>query len=272
MPDTMYDPASSVRNGMRKRLYMLASGGFLAGLIILYFWAPFFSYNVRKLYFSGAWWLRIDWMLVAIFLFMTIVVALTADVIKSIPFIIIGLLGGLAIEAWGTQTEIWTYYTRERPPLWIIPAWPTATLTIDWLARILGRSTKFKSDRIWQVIYWSWAVVFLLLLISFSRHTMPMITTVFAWIISFAVLCVPQNYRVSALILIAGTSFGFFLELWGTTRHCWNYWTRETPPVFAVMAHGIASLVFWRCHKIADRYLTRYFPNWQGHWSNQTEG
>ena len=49
------------------------------------------------------------------------------------------MIGGLVIEAWGTQTLLWTYYTAERPPLWIIPAWPIASLTIDRLARLADR-------------------------------------------------------------------------------------------------------------------------------------
>jgi hypothetical protein len=39
---------------------------------------------------------------------------------------------------------------------------------------------------------------------------------------------------------------GYFLELWGTTRQCWTYYTFETPPLFAVLAHGMAAVAFWR--------------------------
>jgi len=34
--------------------------------------------------------------------------------------------------------------------------------------------------------------------------------------------------------------------LWGTTRQCWTYYTRQTPPLFAVLAHGMAAVAFWR--------------------------
>jgi hypothetical protein len=39
---------------------------------------------------------------------------------------------------------------------------------------------------------------------------------------------------------------GYFLEVWGTTRGCWIYYTNEMPPVFAVLAHGMAAVAFWR--------------------------
>jgi hypothetical protein len=39
---------------------------------------------------------------------------------------------------------------------------------------------------------------------------------------------------------------GYFLELWGTTRECWTYYTFQTPPLFAVLAHGMAAVAFWR--------------------------
>ena len=47
------------------------------------------------------------------------------------------------------------------------------------------------------------------------------------------------------LTFAAGAGLGYFLEVWGTTRECWTYYTRETPPLFAVLAHGMAA-AFWR--------------------------
>lgn len=44
----------------------------------------------------------------------------------------------------------------------------------------------------------------------------------------------------------AGAGLGYFLELWGTTRECWTYYTLQTPPLFAVLAHGMAAVAFWR--------------------------
>jgi hypothetical protein len=48
------------------------------------------------------------------------------------------------------------------------------------------------------------------------------------------------------LIFVAGAGLGYYLELWGTTRECWTYYTYQTPPLFAVLAHGMAAVAFWR--------------------------
>ena len=50
---------------------------------------------------------------------------------------------------------------------------------------------------------------------------------------------------------------GYFLELWGTTRACWTYYTLETPPLFAVLAHGLAAVAFWRARLIFEEPADR---------------
>ena len=60
------------------------------------------------------------------------------------------------------------------------------------------------------------------------------------------IILTPTDYRYAFLTFIAGAGLGYFLELWGTTRECWTYYTFETPPFFAVLAHGMAAVAFWR--------------------------
>ena len=60
----------------------------------------------------------------------------------------------------------------------------------------------------------------------------------------------PVDHRAMVLTFIAGAALGYFLELWGTTRECWTYYTAETPPFFAVLAHGIAAVAFWRTGRV----------------------
>jgi hypothetical protein len=64
----------------------------------------------------------IDWLLIRNFLVMSILVMLNADLRKDLPLALIALAGEFIIEAWGTLSGLWTYYTFETPPLWIIPA------------------------------------------------------------------------------------------------------------------------------------------------------
>jgi hypothetical protein len=63
--------------------------------------------------------------LLGVFFAMSLLIMVRADVKRDLRTVAVGLMEGLVIESWGTQTGLWSYYTLERPPLWIIPAWPT---------------------------------------------------------------------------------------------------------------------------------------------------
>ena len=67
------------------------------------------------------------------------------------------------------------------------------------------------------------------------------------------------------LTFAAGTGLGYFLERWGTTRECWIYYTHQTPPLFAVLAHGMAAVAFWRTGLLFQRAqagLIRTYRSW----------
>jgi hypothetical protein len=51
---------------------------------------------------------------------------------------------------------------------------------------------------------------------------------------------------MSVTIFVAGIGLRYFLERWGTARKCWTYYTSQTRPPFAVLAHGMAAVAFWR--------------------------
>jgi hypothetical protein len=70
--------------------------------------------------------------------------------------------------------------------------------------------------------------------------------TIMALVLVGLLILTPTNYRYAVLTFLAGTGLGYFLELWGTTRQCWTYYTGQTPPFFAVVAHGMAAVAFWR--------------------------
>ncbi len=62
------------------------------------------------------------------------------------------------------------------------------------------------------------------------------------------------------LTFAAGTALGYFLERWGTPRECWIYYTHQTPPLFAVLAHGMAAVAFWRAGLLCIRIQDRIWP------------
>jgi hypothetical protein len=84
------------------------------------------------------------------------------------------------------------------------------------------------------------------LLLYFVAPTFGKSFTVMALVLVALLTLTPTNYRNAVLTFLAGAGLGYFLEVWGTTRQCWTYYTNQTPPFFAVVAHGMAAVAFWR--------------------------
>jgi hypothetical protein len=239
----------------------------------VYFWWPLAEAVFRRMNWDGKWWLHIDWLLIGIFTFMSITIVARANLKKDILIIFVGLCGGLVIEAWGTQTNLWVYYTAERPPLWIIPAWAIANLSIDRMSRTLDFFiTKIAKihvkEEIFKILYWVIFVSFMILMFYFVTPTLDKSYTILALILCTIIMVTPTHYRHATLVFIAGTVLGYYLELWGTTHKCWTYYTHQTPPLFAVLAHGMAAVAFWRAllvlKMIGNRIrirITKLIPN-----------
>ncbi|HND29020.1 MAG TPA: hypothetical protein PKY30_26115 [Myxococcota bacterium] len=184
-----------------------------------------------------------DWLLVGIWAFMTAVLCWNIQPRRDILRVGVGFVGGLCIEAWGTLTELWTYFTVERPPLWILPAWPVAALAIDRMAQVL--------DSVWpQRGAWPlWALLlpsFVIWMSIFVQPTWEMNATRLAMVGMVGVLVTVRDPRSDLLLFVSGSVLGIFLEYWGTSRYCWTYYTREIPPLQAMVAHGFASVAFAR--------------------------
>jgi hypothetical protein len=200
-------------------------------------------------------WAQIDWLLIGIFLVMSILIMCGADLRTDAWIVLVATCGGLVIEAWGTQTLLWTYYTSERPPLWIVPAWPIATLAIDRIRRVLAAGLRRLSERWIGYSYWTVFGGFSVLLLSFTRFTFDKTFTLAALLLCALIIVSPGEKRSALILFLAGAGLGYFLELWGTTRECWTYYTRETPPLFAVLAHGMAAVAFWRAGVLLRVFL-----------------
>jgi hypothetical protein len=250
----------------RDRSFLLG-GFFLLVLLIVYIWWPLAEEYLAYMDWRGSWWLYMDWLLVGIFTFMTITLVAGADLRKDLLIVIVALIGGLVIEAWGTQTNLWFYYTAERPPLWIIPAWPISTLSIDRITRFLnklfsrsnkpvaGINKRSALRSIEEIFFWVIFIAFIGIMLKFIAPTLNKPFSWFALLICIYLIVTAQDHGRAILVFIAGTCLGYFLELWGTTRECWTYYTFQTPPLFAVLAHGMAAVAFWR----SGMYLSKTF-------------
>ncbi len=233
---------------------ILLGGFFVTIILILYIWWPLAEEVLAYIDWNGAWWYYMDWLLLGIFGFMSITIVARANIKTDVLIVFVGICGGLAIESWGTQTNLWHYYTAERPPLWIIPAWPIASLSIDRITRAMNWIIKRIEHRAGEpihhssfiILYWLTFASFLTLMLVFVSPTFDKSYTILATLLCVMLILTPTDYRYALLTFIAGIGLGYFLELWGTTRQCWTYYTFETPPFFAVLAHGMAAVAFWR--------------------------
>jgi hypothetical protein len=254
--------------GWSRSSSVLLGGFFLICGLIAYIWWPLAQEALAYVDWNGPWWLYIDWLLLAIFTFMSLTIIAHANLEHDALIVLVGMFGGLVIESWGTQTNLWHYFTAERPPLWIIPAWPIASLSIDRISRMMdwgiNRLSKqnttehdgrrigilsFAFDHVSEILkylYWIIFIGFFGLMLFFVVPTIGKSYTVLALLLVAILSLTPTNHRYAVLTFLAGSGLGYFLELWGTTRQCWTYYTFQTPPFFAVLAHGMAAVAFWR--------------------------
>ena len=232
-----------------------------------------------------------DWLLLFDFVVMTLLIMARADLKSDALIVFVGFAGGLVIESWGTQTHLWTYFTLERPPLWIVPAWPIASLSIDRLYRFLNHLASYAlratphpartppqsaavrvtntapaynsarrqhtAGRVAKFLYWLTFLTFYALLLRFVWPTLAKSLTLSALALCALLILTPTDYRAALLTFAAGSGLGYFLELWGTTRLCWVYYTFETPPLFAVLAHGMAAVAFWRAALVIRLFMVK---------------
>jgi len=196
-----------------------------------------------------------DYLLVGIWVFMTGLMCWDIQPQRDLIRAIVGFGGGMVIEAWGTVTEIWWYFTAERPPLWILPAWPVASIAIDRLARAVDFFLPAGDHR------WLWWLMLPPFTVGMTWWIGPYLShpfTMFAVAMMGVVLIWPGDTREDVRLMLAGAGLGVFLEYWGTSRHCWNYFTAETPPLAAVFAHGFAAVSFQRFAGLLDRGVDRW--------------
>jgi hypothetical protein len=232
--------------GWTRASYFLISLFAVVVLVIVVVWWPLVEDSMAYVDWSRPLWGQMDWLLLGVFAFMSLLIMAHPDLKVDALVILVGTAGGLVIESWGTQTELWTYYTLERPPLWIIPAWPIASLAIDRLVRLLKAIVPPVRSRVFHVLYWLIFPAFYALMLAFVWPTLDKSLTLMALGVCIFLFVTPTDHRLAVLTFAAGSGLGYFLERWGTTRMCWTYYTRQTPPVFAVFAHGLAAVAFWR--------------------------
>lgn len=252
--ERLIEKAEPVRLVLNRSGTLLLSLFLLTLLLLTYVWWPLAEEYLAYIDWSKPIWGQLDWLLIGIFLLMTVLIIAGADIHRDAWILLVGLGGGLVIEAWGTQAELWTYYTLERPPLWIIPAWPITSLSIDRLVRLVsGYIARQDYGGYSRVVYWLIFGSFYSLMLSFIWPTASDSLSIMALLFTALLILTPTDHRQAVITFTVGAGLGYFLERWGTTRACWTYYTGQTPPLFAVLAHGMAAVAFWRTGRMLQR-------------------
>jgi hypothetical protein len=199
----------------------------------------------------------LDQLLLSIWVGMAAAITWQVRARYDLRLVLVGLAGGAMIEWWGTNAGLWSYFTNERPPLWILPAWPAAALTIDrgraLLDRWVDQGGRYPAGR-FRVAYYLLLPGFAVWMGSFIA---PSLDRGASWVVLGLMLLVAlrcPSAKRDVLLFASGTVAGLFLEYWGTSRECWTYYTRQIPPPVAVAAHGFASVAFARVADAVERW------------------
>ncbi len=131
-------------------------------------------------------------------------------------------------EWWGTATGLWTYYTGETPPLWIIPAWPMGILVIDRLAYKIGGMFGGLLEKVnGRRIYWIWAVLFYCVFTPFIMAKLGWTGSVVPLALTAVIIFAGRRdlARCSHILLVSAFCV-LLADTWGTTNHCWSYHTQ----------------------------------------------
>jgi hypothetical protein len=111
---------------------------------------------------------------------------------------------------------LWQYYTGETPPLWILPAWPIAQLSVNRIVRFLRITLPKHPRKLWIVLYWIIFPVFLITMLPFVWPTIHKPLTILATLACIMIIISPTNHRTTVLTFVGAISLGYFLELWST--------------------------------------------------------
>lgn len=206
----------------------------------------------------------VNWYLVAIWIAMTALVCWDVRPSQDAALAVTALVGGWTFEWWGTHTGLWWYFTGEKPPLWILPAWPVAALATVRIAYGLEALLSRLGGN-FRLAYWVLAAGFVLWM---TRFLWPSVRMPATWVALAALVAIAATggqerwARRDVSLFLAGLALGIFLEYWGTSRNCWTYYTREVPPPVTAAAHGFAQIVYARVLAGLDRILQNLGFSW----------
>jgi len=208
----------------------------------------------------GVWWrdlLRenaqdVTWFLVLTWAAMTALLCWGVEPARDLALAGVALACGFGFEWWGTHTALWSYFTGEKPPTWILLAWPVAALATARISWVLEGVYSGRRSH-WAVLYWVLVVLFTGEMLRFTWPVIGKASSLLALACTVGVIATVREPKRDVCFFLAGSALGIALEYWGTTHNCWTYYTRQNPPLFAIAAHGFAQLCYARVLMLCKR-------------------
>lgn len=141
--------------------------------------------------------------------------------------VVLALAAGWAAEAWGTRLGLWRYYTGEKPPLWIVPAWALGAVVVErtavrWSTPFVGMAARPR-----RALYGAAASAMLAVVAGFAWPTASQPATWAVFTAVAAALFWRADPGRDLPILAAGLMCVLFADTWGTTNGCWRYWLQR---------------------------------------------
>ena len=195
---------------------------------------------------------QMDWPLVWIWVVLTLLCVWRIRWKEDGLLFFVGFVGGTCIEIWGTHTGLWWYFTGEKPPFYILPAWPIAGLATHRLALFSQRYWPGTPPASLTLLTMG---AFCAMMIWFSRDAeLPLLN--FAALGTMTLLiAVERDARKDLELFLLGAGAGYILEWWCTTREVYTYYTLATPPWQTVLAHGYATVMFGKGFRFLKKRL-----------------
>lgn len=229
-------------NGPRRWLYpaliLVLMGGIALWRMDLFLQA--FHVTMRQLQRGGEarWRVLGEIFLFGSILLMTLrVIPLRMEPKKDALIALFATVLGWIVEAWGTRTGVWSYYTGEKPPLWVVPGWTLGALVIGRVAEeVEARWGRLLEGRR-PLVYWGFAFAFTAVFWAFVLPAAPRLSSLAVFLLLLAGLLVRPDPRDAALLL-TGLAYVFIADFWGTTNGCWAYYVQRKLPCGIALGIG----------------------------------
>jgi len=178
-------------------------------------------------------------------------ILIKSDVRDDLPLFAAALILGFWGEWWGTTQGLWTYYTRQTPPVGIVFMWGVGLLTVYHLHLFISRILPaFIPKQKLPVTPIKLAIIVLLLLAGFALTWKGIVKInwlqhvdihfVLAGMVTGFLFFRNFDTNETFSIFLCGTLLGGLYEYCGTSIGGWSYATGQGLPLVIAPLWGIA--------------------------------